>query len=78
MAAIDSVTRTITVANVIENLRDRIILGEYPDGVMLTELALAGEYGTSRALRSSLSTICTRHGRCWNARQSVQFFKRTM
>ena len=48
MAAIDSVTRTITVANVIENLRDRIILGEYPDGVMLTELALAGEYGTSR------------------------------
>lgn len=48
MAAIDSVTRTITVANVIESLRDRIILGEYPDGTMLAELALSGEYRTSR------------------------------
>lgn len=58
MNTIDSITRTVTVANVVENLRKRIILQEYNSGIMLTELKLSQEYETSRGtIRTALQTL---------------------
>lgn len=55
---IDSIARTTTVANVVDNIRDRIILQKYKAGTMLAEIPLSKEYDTSRStIRTSLQIL---------------------
>jgi len=55
---INSLDRTPTVANVVDDIRFKIISQEYRSGDPITEMALAGEYGISRgSVRTALQTL---------------------
>lgn len=55
---INSIDRTATVANVVDAIRNKIILQEYPAGQKLTELALSAEYKISRgSVRTALQVM---------------------
>lgn len=55
---INSIDRTATVANVVDTIRNKIILQEYPAGQKLTELALSAEYKISRgSVRTALQVM---------------------
>lgn len=58
MQRIESISRTTTVANVVDNIRDKILLQEYKTGEMLAEMTLSQEYQTSRGtIRTALLAL---------------------
>ena len=55
---INSLERATTVTIVVEQIRLKIIAGEYPGGSALPEASLASEYGVSRgSVRTALQTL---------------------
>jgi DNA-binding GntR family transcriptional regulator len=55
---INSLERTVTVANALDKIRRKIIYQEYRNGDQLTEIALSREYGISRgSVRTALQEL---------------------